>query len=411
MKSFNVDRKMKDKVLIRLAIEKVCKNKRKKNGKPTKKYRYARMVLANLDEYVEKVYAIICDTEKKNEAIRRGTYRPGEFPLAYTPTVSGSFPHVCDNGKLRIITTVPVFPDQIIHQLVVMAAEDVFLRGMYRHSYGSIPKRGVHKGKNYIQRYINQHKGSSAIKYVAKLDIKKCYPHIRHDVLKEMLRRKFRGHLFFDICSEIIDSFHEPDRPGVGIPIGFYTSQWFCNFLLTPVDYFIKQDLKIECNLRYVDDISFFGSNKKRLHRAVAAIGEKFESIGLHLKENWQIFRFDYLIPKTEEEIREDGEDKEKYKHRGRALDILGFRFFRNKVILRKRNALSIKRAARRLSKMKRITAQAARSFMSRIGALKHCNSRRFWEDNVKPYVNIKKLKEVIRNEDRKQCQAVGACY
>lgn len=397
MKSYNVDRNLKDKDLIRLAITKVCKNKKKRNGRPTKKYRYARKILAKIDEYVEKIYLIVCETEKKQEAIRRGTYQPGDYPLAFEPRISGSFTRRCENGKIRSITSVPVFPDQIIHQLVIMAAEPVFMRGMYKHSCGSIPKRGTHKGKKVLERYINQHNNGSEIKYAVQLDIKKCYPHIRHDILKAMLRKKFRGHLLVDICFAIIDSYNEPGQTGVGIPIGFYTSQWFCNFLLTPVDNFIKQELKAKCYVRYMDDMTFFGSNKKKLHRAVDAITEQAAAVGLPIKDNWQVFRFDYIS-------RKDG------KRKGRALDILGFRFFRDKTILRKRNALKIRRAALRLSKAKRITAHAARSFMSKIGALKHCNSLRFWQKYVKPYVNIKKLKEVIRNEDRKRLQAVGAC-
>lgn len=340
---------------------------------------------------------IVCETEKKQEAIRRGTYRPGDYPLAFEPRISGTFTRRCENGKVRSITSVPVFPDQIMHQLVIMAAEPVFMRGMYKHSCGSIPKRGTHKGKKVLQRYINQHNNGSKIKYAVQLDIKKCYPHIRHDILKDMLRKKFRGHLLVDICFAIIDSYSEPGQTGVGIPIGFYTSQWFCNFLLTPVDNFIKQELKANCYVRYMDDMTFFGSNKKKLHSAVDAIMERAAAVGLPIKDNWQVFRFDYISRKDS-------------KRKGRALDILGFRFFRDKTILRKRNALKIRRAALWLSKAKRITAHAARSFMSRIGPLKHCNSRNFWKVYIKPYVNIKKLKEIIRNEDRKQYQAVGAC-
>lgn len=388
---------MKDKDLIRLAITKVCKNKKKRNGRPTKKYRYARKILANIDEYVDKTYTIVCETEGKQEAIKNGTYHDGDFPNAFTPRISGSFKRRCENGKIRNITSVPIFPDQIIHQLVIMAAEPVFMRGMYKHSCGSIPKRGTHKGKKYLQKYINQHNTGSKIKYAAQLDIKKCYPHVRHDVLKDMLRKKFRGNLFIGICFDIIDSYNEPGQPGIGIPIGFYTSQWFCNFLLTPVDNFIKQELKEDCYVRYMDDMAFFGANKKKLHRDVDTITAKAATVGMPIKDNWQVFRFDYISKK-------DG------KRKGRALDILGFRFFRDKTILRKRNALSIRRAALKIYKAKRITAHMARSFMSKIGPLKHCNSLRFWKKYVKPFVNIKKLKEVIRNEDRKQRQAVCAC-
>lgn len=396
MKSFNIDRRIKDKALIRLAIEKVCKGKKKRNGRPTKKYRYARRILANIDEYVEKIYEIICETEKKFKAIKDGTYHDGDYPSAFEPRISGTFDRRCENGKVRTITSVPIYPDQIIHQILVKAAEPVFMRGMYAHSCGSIPKRGPHKGKSYLQKYIKQHKNGSKIKYAAQLDMKKCYQHARHDVMKSRLRKKFRGFLFIGFCFVIIDCYHEPGQPEVGLPIGLVTSPWLCNFLLTPVDNVIKQSLHIDCYVRYVDDISLFGSSKKKLHRDIDAISAEAAKAGMVIKDNWQVFRFDYISKK-------DGERK------GRALDTLGFRFFRDKTILRKRNALSIRRRAVRIHKAKRITAHMARSFMSKIGPLKHCNSLRFWKDYVKPFVNIKKLKEVIRNEDRKQRKAVCA--
>lgn len=92
-----------------------------------------------------------------------------------------------------------------------------------------------------------------------------------------------------------------------------------------------------------------------------------------------------------------------------RAFDVLGFRFFRDKTILRKRNVLAISRQARRIGKVKSVTPHMARSMLSRMGSLKHCHSRNYYTKNVKPYVNIKKLKEVISIEDRKRNHATVA--
>lgn len=76
--------------------------------------------------------------------------------------------------------------------------------------------------------------------------------------------------------------------------------------------------------------------------------------------------------------------------------------FFRDKTVLRKRNALVISRQVRKISKAMVVTARTARSMMSRLGALRHCDSLNFYQKNVKPFINIRKLKEVIRIEDRK---------
>ena len=128
-----------------------------------------------------------------------------------------------------------------------------------------------------------------------------------------------------------------------------------------------------------MDDMILFGRNKKRLHKVVRAITGYLKDIGLKIKSSWQIFRFDYI-------------DK-KGKRRGRAFDTLGFRFFRDKTILRKRLALAIRRQVKRVNRMKKVTAHVAQSLMSRLGWLRHCNSFNFYHKYVKPFINIKKLK------------------
>lgn len=47
---------------------------------------------------------------------------------------------------------VPKYKEQVIHHMVVNAMMPIFFKGMYQHSYGSIPNRGLHKGKKYIEK-------------------------------------------------------------------------------------------------------------------------------------------------------------------------------------------------------------------------------------------------------------------
>lgn len=399
MKTFNVDNKFKDEEIIRLAIINTCKNKHRKNGRETSKYRTAKHIMANLEDYVQKMILIIKDSESVMKLELKGLkVDTSEFPNCYIPSKQTQFTiRDANSGKIRQISSIPIFPDQIIHQLIVMCGQEGMQRGMYCHSYGSLPKKGVHSGKQYIQKHINKslHNNPTDIKYAAQLDITKCYPNISHSHLKGLLENKFRGHLFLWFCYRVIDAYSEGKHGKRGLPIGFYTSQWFCNFTLTPVDNFIKEKLGVKCYLRYMDDMILFGRNKKLLHKQVRDIIDFIRSIGMTIKKNWQVFRFDYLHKKSS-------------KRRGRALDVLGFRFFRHKTILRKRLALSIMRAVKRILKLgKRVKAKDAMSFMSRIGWLRHCNSKYFYDKYIKPYINIKKLKGLIRDESRKQYNAI----
>lgn len=405
MRSYNVDDKLKNREVIKEAITKVCKSKKKKKKGSNRKYEQAQYILKNIDEYVETTLEIV----KAFEIVQRAKENGGPvevevYKKAFNPKVYPTFT-IADgpSGKERELTSVPLFPDQIIHQLLITAGESVYMKGMYEYSCGSIPKRGIYKGTKYIKKIINKHTKAdkSAIKYCGQLDITKCYQSISHTHLKKQLRKKFRGKLYIWLSYAVIDSYksYSIGSEKYGLAIGFSTSQWWCNFDLTPLDHFIKEDLGIKYFIRYVDDIILFERNKKKLHQATRKIMEFVKSIGLKIKDNWQVFRFDYEDPKGRRDKRG------RVKRRGRALDTLGYRFFRDKTILRKRNALAIRRQVTRVSKMKKITAHAAQSLMSRLGWLRHCNSFNFWHKYVKPFINIRKLKEVIRYESRKHCK------
>lgn len=398
MKSFNVDRKLTNRDVIKQAILTVCRSKRKKRTGPNRKYKQAQHILANIDEYTEKTLQMVLAFDRVQGAKeRKECIGAADLKKQYNPSQCRPFSiRDAGSGKERTIISVPIFPDQIIHQLLIEAAEPIFMRGMYEYSCGSIPDGGIHKGKRYLEKIIKRHRNQdkTAIKYAVQLDVEKCYPSISHSRLKAQIRRKFRGKLFYWLSCAVIDSYYvsEADGEHYGLPLGYSTSHWFCNFYLTPVDHYIKNELGIEYYVRYMDDMIFFGRNKRKLHKAVRAIMAFLAKLKLRLKHTWQVFRFDYI---------------DRYgRRRGRAIDTLGFRFFRDKIILRKRLALTIRRAVKRVARMKKITAHAAQSLMSRLGWLRHFNSYNFYHEYVLPYISFKKLKGVIRRESRKHNQA-----
>ena len=66
--------------------------------------------------------------------------------------------------------------------------------------------------------------------YCLKLDIRKFYPSINHEKLKQILARKIKDKSLLQLLSEIIDSAD-------GVPIGNYLSQFFANLYLTYFDH------------------------------------------------------------------------------------------------------------------------------------------------------------------------------
>lgn len=381
MKRYNYDSFLKEKSNIRKAIITVCKNKNKNKSNHNRKYNEAQKILANINYYENLIYLLIINTEK--EILEKRKY-PGYFPKK-----NKSFEIKDGNSnKIRKITFVPIFPDQIIQELLIMVFKETFLSKMFHHSYASIPGKGLHKGSKYLKKVIKQNnfKSKSEIKYVCKIDIKKCYPSINHSILKDRINKKYKGFLFKNILFKIIDSYSEEEH-GRGLAIGYSISQWLCNFILTDLDNFIKHTLKIKFLIRYMDDVVIFGKNKKELHKNLIKIIKFLENIKLKLKENWQIFRFDYI---------------KKGKRKGRFIDFMGFKFFRDKTNLRRKIFLNIKRQAKKIYKLKYKYLSICRSFLSRIGWLRHCNSLKMYSKYIKNYVDIKKLKEVISCESRK---------
>lgn len=71
--------------------------------------------------------------------------------------------------KERVII-VPTMEELIVQHNVVNALKPMFCKGMYEHSYASLPGRGAHKGKQVIEKWIRT--DARNCKYVLKMDIR-----------------------------------------------------------------------------------------------------------------------------------------------------------------------------------------------------------------------------------------------
>ena len=271
--------------------------------------------------------------------------------------------------KQRMIL-VPTTHEQVIHHMVVNVLKPIFMKGMYEHSYGSIPGRGAHMAKKRIESWIKH--GGKKVKYVLKMDIKKYFDSVPHDILKRKLAALIHDEAFLKILYEIVDA----TGTDKGIPIGFYTSQWFANWYLTGLDHYIKESLRVPYYVRYMDDMVVFGGNKKRLHKVRMEIETYLsEHLGLELKPNWQVYLFHYVRP--------DGTET------GRDLDFMGFRFFRNRTILRKSIMLKASRKAKRIAKKPKASVHDCRQVLSYLGWIDCTDTYNMYLKHIKPYVSF----------------------
>lgn len=347
MKSYNhLYEKVLSKENIKSAILKASKGKRKR--------RKVQRILSDIDAWIPYYQNFISHYKtrhKKPKIIYEGITR-----------------------KRREII-VPSYDEQVMHHAIVNVLEPIIMKSIYFHSYGSLPRRGAHGAKKYIEKWIRH--DSRNCKYFLKMDIKQFFPSVPHDRLYEMLADYIHDERMLTLMHKVIDSTE------TGLPLGFHTSHWLANWYLCGLDRFIKQELMAVHYIRYMDDLVIFGPNKRKLHKYRIAIADYLEHIGLSMKGNWQLKKFDY-------------------NGKGHDLDFMGFRFFSDKTILRKRVMYRMCRRAKKISKKEKPTIYDCRRMMSALGLIDKTDTYDMYLKHIKPYICFRKLKKRISNYDRR---------
>ena len=238
--------------------------------------------------------------------------------------------------KEREVFRLPYFPDRITHHAIMNILEPIFLKVFTVNSYSCIKGKGIHAASFNLRRSL---KNVSETEYCLKMDIKKFYPNVDHEILKSLLRKKFKDAELLWLLNEIIDS-------APGLPIGNYLSQYFANFYLTYFDHWIKEDLKIKHYFRYADDMVILSGDKNFLHSVLNKIRVYLdENLNLEINKNYQIFPV-----------------------KSRGIDFVGYKHFHTHTLLRK----SIKKRFARMLKRN----PKRQSIASYVGWTKHCNSK-----------------------------------
>lgn len=246
--------------------------------------------------------------------------------------------------KERTIARLPYYPDRIVHHAIMNIVEPIFARLYTADTYACIKGRGGHKARHKIMEAMR--KDPEGTKYCLKLDIRKYYPSVDHEVLKAILRRKIKDQRTLRLFDEIIDS-------APGLPIGNYLSQTLANVYLAYFDHYVKEVLGVRYYYRYVDDIVVLSSDKAQLRSVLREMKMYLGSLHLEVKSNWQIFPVE-----------------------ARGIDFLGYVFRHGYVLLRKRIKHNLFKALAHQRKVARSCEEIRLAVASYIGWLKYTNSK-----------------------------------
>jgi len=236
--------------------------------------------------------------------------------------------------KERDVYRLP-YRDRVVHHAIMNLLEPIFTPMFTTDTYSCIKGKGIYSMFTALRLAL---KNKSETIYCFQGDIKKYYPSVDHDILKNIVRRKIKDNDLLSLLDSIIDS-------APGIPIGNYLSQYFANLYLTPFDHYIKEQMGVKHYFRYLDDIIVLSGNKAYLHALRASIQAYFEEhLKLTLKSNYSVF------PSAE------------------GIDVIGHVFYPTHILVRK----SIKQNAfRAIKKRKKPNAIAGH-----MGWLKHGNCK-----------------------------------
>lgn len=162
--------------------------------------------------------------------------------------------------KKRTICAAP-FSTRVIFHAVMNVCEPYFDRYQMPDSYACRKGKGtigaVERARFFCNRY----------RWFVKMDVVKFFDSIDHQVLLRSLSRLFKDRQLLCFFSDLVLSYSVAE--GKGMPMGNLTSQFFANHYMALADRFVKETLKVDGMVRYMDDVLLFGDDKDELLRAV----------------------------------------------------------------------------------------------------------------------------------------------
>jgi retron-type reverse transcriptase len=288
------------------------------------------------------------------------TYRPGDYRTfqIFEP-------------KPRLISAAP-YRDRVVHHTLCNIICPLFEKSFIPDSYANRVGFGSHRA---LRRFTKFNRSSQLI---LQCDIKKYFPSIDHQILKNLIRQKIKCSNTLWLIELLIDHSNPQEAsldyfPGdnlltplerrKGLPIGNLTSQFFANVYLNGFDHFVKEKLKAKKYLRYVDDFAIFADDYDYLVNSKLAIQDYLNNLRLKIHPiKSQIFKTYY------------------------SCNFVGFRIFPDRIRVRNDN---LRRARVRLKKLKN------EYFTYKISLSKLIQRLQSWEAHLK-HANSYKLRHSI---------------
>jgi retron-type reverse transcriptase len=162
---------------------------------------------------------------------------------------------VIHDPKQRLITA-PCFRDRVLHHAIMNVCEPPFERFLIDDTFA------CRRGKGRVAALLRARRFAGRFGYVLNFDIRKYFDSISRDRLMDLLARRLKDRPLLQLFKQIIRCAGESPH---GLPIGSLTSQHLANFYLGWLDRFVKQTLRANGYVRYMDDCAIWHDSAAHL--------------------------------------------------------------------------------------------------------------------------------------------------
>lgn len=297
---------------------------------------------------------------------------------------------IINEPKYRLIMSENI-RDKVVNHLI---SSTILIRALDKKLIYSNVATRVGKGSGLANDLLMKYLSNILLKhkkvYCLKMDVKKYFYNINHDVLKRMLKQDIKDKDALDIVFKVIDSTDEDyineeiDRvrykeiervkllnisdkekdkkirellsiplydKGKGLGIGNMTSQILAVYYLSEVDHFIKEELGVKYYIRYMDDLVILDSDYEYLKFIYDKVSSMMLEYGLVLNSKSGIHEL------------------------SRGFSFLGYTYkLSNKIVIRVNNA-TFRRVSKHLSSLVKYDIEMFKqSMISYKGFFSRCN-------------------------------------
>ena len=132
----------------------------------------------------------------------------------------------------------------------------------------------------HMQKHFRKH---GLTGYVLKCDVKDFFGSTSHVTAYKAVCKRVPDPWVRERVKEIIDSFNHGPNPNVGMGLGSQVTQIIQLAVLDDLDHFIKEILRINHYVRYMDDFILIHEDKEYLKKCKVEIEKELNMLGLRL--------------------------------------------------------------------------------------------------------------------------------